>query len=314
MINSVVIVTIIISIACGSYALILLNRLRKMYRLDFLNSFFYYELLHLAFGLYGILGGAAIREILLKFDLQNVQVETIVAAIPFFGVPFLVAGWFMLLKMAGDLGERKVPPYLSIIYFIVTTLAFLVYGLILKSDPENRIFGFGNLTQLTKIAFYTADLAVKFVILFMLIGSALRIRVLGRRLFLTRLGAIFAGLSIMSALALHFSSLHTLVGLYFIMIYFGGDLALIMLTRSYLSDNATVYSDFTDKTEALYQKYGITRREREIISEICSRLTNQQIADKLFISLQTVKDHTHNIFRKAGVSNRVQLTQLFSQL
>ncbi|MFO8192589.1 MAG: MATE family efflux transporter, partial [Bacillota bacterium] len=41
------------------YSIILLSRLRKIYRLDYLNSFFYYKILHFAFGVYGILGGLA---------------------------------------------------------------------------------------------------------------------------------------------------------------------------------------------------------------------------------------------------------------
>ena len=46
--------------------------------------------------------------------------------------------------------------------------------------------------------------------------------------------------------------------------------------------------------------------------EICKGKTNQQIADDLFITLQTVKDHTHNIYKKVKVKNRVQLSQLFT--
>jgi DNA-binding CsgD family transcriptional regulator len=58
-------------------------------------------------------------------------------------------------------------------------------------------------------------------------------------------------------------------------------------------------------------RYGITRREREIIALICEGRTNQEIADRLFISLATVKDHNYNIFRKTGVKNRVELVNLF---
>jgi len=65
-------------------------------------------------------------------------------------------------------------------------------------------------------------------------------------------------------------------------------------------------------SEAL-DRYGITPREREIIGLICAGRTNQEIADQLFISLATVKDHNHNIFRKTGVRNRVELVNLFRQ-
>jgi len=57
-------------------------------------------------------------------------------------------------------------------------------------------------------------------------------------------------------------------------------------------------------------RFGITPREREIIGLICSGRTNQEIADQLFISLATVKDHNYNIFRKTGVRNRVELANL----
>jgi DNA-binding NarL/FixJ family response regulator len=65
--------------------------------------------------------------------------------------------------------------------------------------------------------------------------------------------------------------------------------------------------------ERLTERFRITNREQEIIALICRGKTNQEIADTLFISLQTVKDHNHNIFRKTGVSNRVQIARLFSK-
>jgi DNA-binding CsgD family transcriptional regulator len=62
--------------------------------------------------------------------------------------------------------------------------------------------------------------------------------------------------------------------------------------------------------ENLIARYGITRREREIIKEVCSGKSNQEIADALFISLQTVKDHTHRIYLKMDIKSRVQLIKV----
>jgi DNA-binding CsgD family transcriptional regulator len=56
--------------------------------------------------------------------------------------------------------------------------------------------------------------------------------------------------------------------------------------------------------------FGISKREQEVIQLICRGLTNQEIADTLFISLKTVKDHNYHIFQKTGVRNRVELVQL----
>lgn len=307
-----VLIVIVISIACGSYALMILGRLRKVYRLDFLNSFFYYEFLHLGFGIYGILGGLAIREILLKFDLQSAQIETIVVAIPFFGIPFLVAGWFLFLKMVYELSGKEVPPFVSIIYFTLTTISFLIYGIILRGSGTDRDITPEHLSQIIRIVFYSINMAIVIYAMSVLITSAIRSRNQSQRLFLTRLALLFPGISIMSSVALHLAASYKLAGLYFILVFFGANLGPIILTGSYLRKNAARYTDVTDKLEDLYQRYGISRREREIITEICSGLTNQQIADKLFISLQTVKDHTHNIFKKVNASNRVQVVQIFS--
>jgi LuxR family transcriptional regulator of csgAB operon len=51
---------------------------------------------------------------------------------------------------------------------------------------------------------------------------------------------------------------------------------------------------------------GLTNREMEIISLLSSGSSNQQIAEKLFVSEHTVKSHLYNIFRKINVHNRIQ--------
>jgi DNA-binding CsgD family transcriptional regulator len=61
----------------------------------------------------------------------------------------------------------------------------------------------------------------------------------------------------------------------------------------------------------LFERYNISPREQEIVGLICRGKTNGEIADELFISLQTVKDHVYRIYRKTGVKNRVQLVTLF---
>ncbi|MDH4272103.1 MAG: helix-turn-helix transcriptional regulator [Candidatus Aminicenantes bacterium] len=59
-------------------------------------------------------------------------------------------------------------------------------------------------------------------------------------------------------------------------------------------------------------KFGITKREQEIIHLICAGKSNREIEDQLFISLQSVKDHIYRIYQKTGVKNRVQLANLFT--
>lgn len=50
----------------------------------------------------------------------------------------------------------------------------------------------------------------------------------------------------------------------------------------------------------------LTERELEVLRLIAEGLSNQEIAQQLFLSLSTVKWHTHNIYGKLGVHNRTQ--------
>ena len=50
----------------------------------------------------------------------------------------------------------------------------------------------------------------------------------------------------------------------------------------------------------------LTPRQTEILALVAVGATNEQIADKLCISPQTVKSHLYNIFKKINVPNRVQ--------
>lgn len=50
----------------------------------------------------------------------------------------------------------------------------------------------------------------------------------------------------------------------------------------------------------------LSQRELEVLSYIAAGLQNREIADKLVVSLNTVKTHINNIYSKLGVTNRVQ--------
>jgi DNA-binding CsgD family transcriptional regulator len=65
-------------------------------------------------------------------------------------------------------------------------------------------------------------------------------------------------------------------------------------------------------TQAFIERYRITAREKEIILLMMEGAANKQIAEKLFISTATVRNHLHNIFEKTGVANRVELLRLAS--
>lgn len=54
----------------------------------------------------------------------------------------------------------------------------------------------------------------------------------------------------------------------------------------------------------------LSKREWEIVDEICKGLSNKEIANQLFVTEKTVKFHLTNIYKKRQVKTR---TQLFAQ-
>ena len=62
--------------------------------------------------------------------------------------------------------------------------------------------------------------------------------------------------------------------------------------------------------EPRLRELGITRRELEILELIARGLSNREIAEKLFVSENTVKTHSSRLFDKLSARRRTQAVQL----
>lgn len=62
------------------------------------------------------------------------------------------------------------------------------------------------------------------------------------------------------------------------------------------------------------EHYGISAREMEVLQHMAAGMSNQQIADTLFVSLSTVKTHASNLFVKLDVKRRTQAVDLARKL
>lgn len=306
------IVISLFAVVIGVYAIFLLQNMRNKFRVEPLNSLFYFQILSFIFGIYGILGSLIIRQILPKFDLSISAIESISHFIPLIGLPFLIAAWFMQIKFAAEVCSKKVSKLITFSFFVVAMFSILLFGfyifklseinsIVIQEVRANIFLGFGFM-----FLFFEG-----FIVIFLILNSIIE-RINEKRIFLSKLYFVIGTVSVLKAVVLYFSQNYMLLGLYFILIYFSATMPVIFLLNKYKDIFSTPQPDKLTLNEGLFKKYNITPREKEIILEICLGKTNKEISEALFITLQTVKDHTHNIYQKTEVKNRVQLSKLFS--
>ena len=66
-------------------------------------------------------------------------------------------------------------------------------------------------------------------------------------------------------------------------------------------------TSFAERTELFSERFALTRRELEILRLLARGYSNQEIGEKLVISISTVKKHVYNLYSKMHVSSRAQL-------
>ena len=68
------------------------------------------------------------------------------------------------------------------------------------------------------------------------------------------------------------------------------------------------------RDESKLESLGITPRELEILELIAQGLSNKEIAERAFVSENTVKTHSSRVFDKLGAKRRTQAVQLGKEL
>lgn len=66
--------------------------------------------------------------------------------------------------------------------------------------------------------------------------------------------------------------------------------------------------------EAKLQKLGISKREYEVLELVSHGLSNQEIAERLFVSTSTVKTHVSSLLTKLNASRRTQAIRRAKEL
>jgi DNA-binding NarL/FixJ family response regulator len=77
--------------------------------------------------------------------------------------------------------------------------------------------------------------------------------------------------------------------------------------RQFVANDESPASQMPQPQSRERERSPLSQREREIVALVAQGFKNKEMAEKMFISEQTVKNHLHNIFDKLGVSDRLEL-------
>lgn len=299
-------IILIIFIFCAAMAaggILLTTRLLSEHPFPFLRPLFYHLIFMSAFGFYGIWGQFIIIAVAGE-RLTPELISTISVISLLLGLPFLVIGWLMLIKFSGEYSKAGLKNLLTVIFLLAN------FGIIAFLGIVSRDMEFGEALPLFKYYYAVAAVISGLISAFMIIGGRSGEAPAADRISLAAI--ISAGVLSQAAVLLLLPH-SAWMALIFVFLLFAG-MALLPVWLAYRADlnvfTQPVTSDMPRGIEEFYLKHEISPREADIIREICNGLSNQEIADKLFISLQTVKDHTSRVYSKTNVRNRMQLMTL----
>lgn len=302
-------VDFLLCLAVSILGILITIELRKKDQSRYSSSLLFFLVFFSAFGLYGIWGQQFLAYVITPVEDPGLM-EKISRFLSFLGIPFLVTAWFMLLKFSFDIRFRILKVYLVFAFFLVNT------GCIVLSSVFLKVFSAGSVVIDSGRIFFAAFNFLYFFLAGGLLILARDCRKAYRQGSSIRaMGWLLTGSGLLSSIPFLFSGNYWVADLFITLFFFLGMVLpavflrmapLIPLRSEPDPDPVSTLPEF----ESFCQRYEISPREAEIIRELCRGHSNQEIADRLFITLQTVKDHLYRIFIKTEVKNRVQLVNL----
>ncbi|MQY79672.1 MAG: hypothetical protein GH151_10845 [Bacteroidetes bacterium] len=239
--------------------------------------------------------------------------ETIGHFFSILGLPILIIGWYMFLRLCWEMVGRQISRIFSLGYFIILFLWFLIYGALLFLINKFEISNPETLTAIFLYPYLIFQILVMITGVSHLLLNAGKVGNTHQRNYIIVFGLINLVIYLTFVILYYETQyLPTLLPAV-ILVFFGANLPPALYLFIYLKKHyipPPVAKDLNEAMKQFAEKYEISKREEEVIQKICEGKSNKEISEALFISLQTVKDHIYRIFIKTGVKNRIQLTNL----
>lgn len=300
MFKPLVYLVFIVSVALAAFGIILAGRLRNRFKSDIFSSLLYFLVFIFTFGFYIIWGQVFIKSYLQPF-IEDDAIQRFLNISILLGLPFLVFAWLMLIRFAGNISGRKFTGWNLFWFLLINFSIIIAIGMFVSENTSvNTAF---MLRYYFIIMNFTYSSSTAALIFFKPEGKSL-IHEYDRK----KIAAGIMTAMVLQCILLFLIDADRFIALGFVVLFFAGNSFLpFYLTYGTMIAGAPEKASVDPSFEGFCKKHDISPRETDIIREICNGLSNKEISEKLFISIQTVKDHTHRIYIKTNVRSRVQL-------
>jgi DNA-binding CsgD family transcriptional regulator len=297
----------ILSVAMAAGGVVLVSKLRDKYHHEIFSILLYFQVFIYTFGFYGIWGQVVIKNFLSSYISAELLARFSDIAM-LLGLPFIVFAWLMLIQFSFGLSGRKSSKWFVFLFLFLNFSLLVILGyFITKANTLKPV-------SLIRNYYIAMNLTYSFLASY-LIHFPWKGRSLIHDYDRSRIAPAIFLIMLAQCTPLIFYTTQAWIAVIFIFSFFAGNTFLpVYLSYGTLLSAFTVEPIKDMSFEEFCNKFEVSPRETDIVREICNGLSNKEISEKLFISLQTVKDHTHRIYIKTNVKSRVQLINLVKEL
>lgn len=298
----------LICLGLGFAAIFIANHLHKKYALSYLSALNYYVIAAVVYGFFNWLGPVLVLQ-MLAGQVMSQRSWNIPVLLSLMAFPVLIIKIYFLIELSVAIRDRNVAAVFKFCYTLISLLIFLLYIFSVKryfdTRSETWMFGVVKTTGILTVI-------VQFTALWSMYHFSRFVGDEKKRQAQKTFGAVFLASFSLYALAYYFLvfshmawAVQTVPILYFLvplppLLYLKNFLAKYYLEHPLLPVTLNEFNRFC-------ANHHLSGREQEIIGLLLKGATKNEMAETLFLSPHTVRNHLANVYKKLGVKNKVQL-------
>jgi DNA-binding CsgD family transcriptional regulator len=297
-------------IAIALWSVIWAGRSSRLYRIQFLKDYFFFILAFTGYGFLHFTGQVFLANVFSDSDYYRSLSDLVVFTL---AIPLLVIWLYYYLLFMTRLCLINVPRKSKIGYWIINAMLilgnFIAIQVLMETKDPSATHSILMWKEQVYLGLFCGTNIIPFVF-------SKRIPNRQGKTFARIISAMYlAGFACLvifgDVLHLAFYSDRFLFLAFLSLIYFFINVPPLIYMSVFLkrySSQLSISQEIEDDSlEAFASQFRLTKREREVMGFIVQGMSNEEIAEVLFIAVQTVKNNVSAIYRKTGVKNRVQL-------